>query len=115
MCFFGDGFSWGMPFAGIGMFLFWAAIIAFGIWVVIRLTRRESSGSKTHDGSDPLEIAKRRYAKGEISKAEFDQIKDDLKYNRLSDDNRTGFAPPPLLVRDLEGDTKISLGFLWGL
>ena len=72
---FHDGFGW-MAFTGFWMVLFWGAIIALIVWVVIRLSRREdtTSGSK----ANPLDTAKERYAKGEISKKEFEQVKKDL-------------------------------------
>lgn len=72
---FHDGFGW-MLFGGFWMIVFWGAIIALIVWAVIRLSRREdtAAGSK----SSPLDAAKERYAKGEIAKAEFDQIKKDL-------------------------------------
>ena len=58
------------------MIVFWGAIIALIVWAVIRLSRRKDTapGSKV----SALDAAKERYAKGEITKAEFDQIKKDL-------------------------------------
>jgi len=69
MCY--EGFGW---FGGLWMLLLWGALIAFIVWVVIRLTKRDGSSSKINH----IEIAKERYAKGEISKEEFEQIKKDL-------------------------------------
>lgn len=66
-------FPW-MWVGGIGMFILWGVIIALIIWAVIRLSRHEGSVSR----SNALEIAKERYARGEISKSDFDQIKKDL-------------------------------------
>ena len=71
MCF--DGFHW-FGFGGLWMFLFWGALITFIIWVVIKLTKRDNSISKINH----IDIAKERYARGEISKEEFEQIKKDL-------------------------------------
>ncbi len=68
-----DGFGW-FGFAGLWMFLFWGALIAFGIWAVIRFSKRDGSESKANH----IEIAKERYAKDEISKEEFEQIKKTL-------------------------------------
>ena len=56
------------------MFLFWGALIAFIVWAVIKLTKRDNSVSKNNH----IDIARERYAKGEISKEEFEQIKKDL-------------------------------------
>ena len=60
--------------AGLFMLIFWGGIIALVIWGIIRLTRH---GTVTAKGS-PLDIAKERYAKGEITKEQFEQIKKDL-------------------------------------
>ena len=71
MCY--EGFSW-FGFGGLWMILFWGALIGFITWAVIKLTKRESHELKTSH----VEIAKERYAKGEISKEEFEQIKKTL-------------------------------------
>lgn len=71
MCF--EGFHL-FGFGGLWMFLFWGALIAFIVWAVIKLTKRDNSVSQ----SNHIDIAKERYAKGEISKEEFEQIKKDL-------------------------------------
>jgi putative membrane protein len=48
------------------------------VWGVTKLTKRSGSESGTSEKRDPLEIAKERYAKGEIARQEFEQIKKDL-------------------------------------
>jgi len=68
------GMGWWMAFGGVGMVIFWGGLIALIVWGITRLTRREGSSSK----HDPLNVAKERYARGEISKEEFQQIKKDL-------------------------------------
>ena len=58
-----DGFG----LFGFGWFwvvLFWGLIIGFIIWLIVRSNKRDDSESK----STALNIAKERYAKGEISK-----------------------------------------------
>lgn len=72
-----DGGSW-MIFGGIWMLLFWGAIIAFGVWVVRKLFRSDMSYSAKNSESGALDIAKERYAKGEIPREEFEQIVKDL-------------------------------------
>ncbi len=67
-----------MMFFGGWMMIFWVVIIALIVWGVIVLVKRGSSTSDTSQKHDPLDIAKERYAKGEISKEEFEQIKKDL-------------------------------------
>ena len=73
-----EGMGWWMVFGGIWMVVFWGAIIALIVWGVKKLTERGDSGQGTTVKPDPLDIAKERYAKGEISKEEFEQIKKDL-------------------------------------
>ena len=73
-----EGMGWWMMFGGILMVLFWGLVIALVVWGVKRLTERGGSGPTTPEKGDPLDIAKERYARGEISKEEFEQIKKDL-------------------------------------
>jgi len=67
-----------MVFGGIWMLVFWVAIIALVVWGVKRLVGHGESKGGTPERRDPLEIAKERYAKGQISKEEFEQMKKDL-------------------------------------
>jgi putative membrane protein len=65
---------------GIGMLfmvVFWGGIIALIIWWVTRLTR-QGTGGGGGGGKSPLDIAKERYARGEITKEQFEQLKKDL-------------------------------------
>jgi putative membrane protein len=68
------GVGWRMAFGGLWMVLFWGGLIALVVWGITKLTKRSDSASKR----DPLDVAKERYAKGEISREEFEQIKKDL-------------------------------------
>ena len=71
----GNGDWWWI--GGIFMVIFWIAVILLIIWLV-----RRASGHHMgmwHEGSsNALEIAKTRYAKGEITQEEFDKIKKNL-------------------------------------
>ena len=73
--------SWGIGMM-IMMFLFWAALMV-GIIVLIRwLLTTGGSGHQaaTRNNADsPLDILKKRYARGEISKQEFDDMRQDLQ------------------------------------
>ena len=71
---FGEGVSWWPWFGGVSMFIFWIGLIALIVWGVIAFTR-----SNRHDSKfTPIEIAKERYAKGEITKEEYEQYKKNL-------------------------------------
>jgi putative membrane protein len=78
MWFVHDGMGWWMIFGGVWMLVFWGAIIAIIIWGIKKLTERRNSGHGLQGKPGPLEIARERYARGEISRKEFDQIKKDL-------------------------------------
>jgi putative membrane protein len=65
-----------------GMEFGWLFIVIFTIFMVLGLIHLVNliSGSRGREihGESPLHILKRRYAKGEITKEEFEKIKDDL-------------------------------------
>ena len=65
------GIDWQYMLAAIANFVLFFALIGLFIWVVIKLSRN----NKTRK---PIDIAKDRYAKGEIKLEEFDQIKQKL-------------------------------------
>ncbi len=76
------GWGYGMGWLGmILMALFWVAVIV-GIILLIRwiFVSTGAKGHGTTSEDSPLEILKRRYARGDISKEEFEQKKKDLGY-----------------------------------
>ena len=68
------GIGWWMGFGWIWMIVFWGGLIALIVWGVHRLTQRDGPSSKR----GALDIARERYAEGEISGEEFNQLKNDL-------------------------------------
>lgn len=74
----GFGFG-GMLFGGLLMLAFWVLIIGGGVWLVVALARN-NQGATTTTGSaqTPLAILQARYAKGEIAKEQYDQMRRDL-------------------------------------
>lgn len=74
------GFGMMTGFGGIFMILFWVAIIALVVWLISSLVSR--SNSQTSSGLPPaesaLDILKKRYARGEITKEQFDEMRRDL-------------------------------------
>jgi putative membrane protein len=69
-----EGAGWWMVFGGVWMLIFWGGLIALIAWGVTGLTGQGRPFMK----KEPLDIARERYARGEISREEFDQIKKDL-------------------------------------
>ncbi len=73
-----DGIGWGGMWFGS---IFWLLIIGVIIWVVVtsinNSNRRDLSNNFPQQES-ALDILKKRYAKGEINKEEFEQMKRDL-------------------------------------
>ena len=66
--------GWAGWVMGIIMVLFWAFVIWAIFWGIRKWTYRGySGGHKT-----PLDIAKERYAKGEITREQFEEIKKNL-------------------------------------
>jgi len=69
------GMGW---FGGVFMIAFWVAVIA-GVFLFIRWVATASGkGGRVGGDDSPLEILKRRYARGEINKEEFEEKKKDL-------------------------------------
>jgi uncharacterized membrane protein len=69
------GMGWWMAVVGILTVAFWGGIIWLAVWGIGRAT---GHGNVTSTIGAPLEIAKGRYAKSEITKEQFEQIKKDL-------------------------------------
>ena len=76
---FNSGWGGGMFFGGI----FWLIIIGLIIWLIINGSKRSHyrydlppQNQTPHE--TPMEILKKRYARGEITKEEFDQMKKDI-------------------------------------
>jgi putative membrane protein len=68
----GFGFMWFMP-------ILWIAAIGLIIWAVVAAVRGvESTGQGSPKSNSALEILKQRYARGEITKEEYEQKKRDI-------------------------------------
>jgi putative membrane protein len=75
----GFGLGGGMGFGGILMLAFWILIIGGAVWLVVTLARGSQGSLATMaSGQTPLAILQARYAKGEITKEQFDALKRDL-------------------------------------
>ncbi|OPG16121.1 SHOCT domain-containing protein [Ferroacidibacillus organovorans] len=71
-----------MGIMGFVMILFFGILIfavVFGVRMFTRTERGYSDGNSSHDSGRALHIVKERYAKGEISRDEYDRLRDELK------------------------------------
>jgi len=64
-----------MMFAAL---LLWAALIALAFWGTSRLFPSTGHRDGAKEGDSPLEIASRRYAKGEITRDDLEVMRRDL-------------------------------------
>jgi len=67
-----------MMFFGGWMIIVWVIIFALIVWGVVALVRRGSSMSDMPAKRNPLDIARERYARGVITKEEFEEIRKNL-------------------------------------
>lgn len=81
-----------MGFGFLLMLLFWGGVIALAVWLVSLLFPGAASHSTStldgngRKGETALEILKKRYARGELSRQEYQQMREDLE------NEFTGFA-----------------------
>jgi putative membrane protein len=71
-----SGYGWGGM--GVGMLLFWGLLIV-GVVMLVKCSMGSGSCGKRKQEKSALDILKERYARGEIRREEFDQMKRDLK------------------------------------
>ncbi len=74
------GFGLGaMLFGGLLMLAFWVLVIGGAIWLVVTLARgSQATPGMPTAGQAPLDILRTRYAKGEITKEQFEEMKRNL-------------------------------------
>jgi|JTFP01.1.fsa_nt_gb putative membrane protein len=66
-------YDFGFGIGHVSMMLMWIVIIGLVFWAIF-----SSKGTSSLRGESPLDIAKKRYAKGEISQEELNEIKRNL-------------------------------------
>lgn len=74
---FGIGMGLG---GGLIMVLFWGALIVGAVWLAQRIfsNGQQPPASSTRSEASAADILKRRYANGEITKEQYDQMRRDL-------------------------------------
>ena len=69
-------------FGGFFMIIVWVAVIFFVVWMVRELSggnrNGHGHGSGTDGGKAALDILKERYAKGELTKEQFETMKKEI-------------------------------------
>jgi putative membrane protein len=81
--------GYGMGFGGFGFIfiaLFWIVVIAGGIWLLSSLFPKNNTtppgdaiGNSSDDSKSAVNILKQRYARGELTKDEYDAMRYDLE------------------------------------
>lgn len=78
------GYGWG-GWGWLPMILFWVVLIGLAVWAIARLFPQitnpppSAPGQGTRSNESAAEILKRRYAGGEISKAEYEEMRRTLE------------------------------------
>ncbi len=65
-----DGLGWWMLWGTVMMVFFWGGLIALVVWIV-----HSVGGGRGPSRVDPVEIARERYARGEITREQFEEIR----------------------------------------
>ena len=72
--------------AMLGMVIFWVLVVASGIWLLRRLFPESAHTVSSYPGTQyrapvdrVLEILRERYTRGEITRAEYDEIRHTLE------------------------------------
>ena len=76
----GGGWTWGLVMAlgGLSMLAFWGVLIV-GIVLLVRWASGPNAGPSSRPGESAIEILKRRYAAGEITGEEYEQMRKTLE------------------------------------
>lgn len=68
-------YGWGMGYGWLFMIIFWGLVVLGIIYLVQSIVR----GSRNEAKESAVEILKKRYARGEITKEEFERMRADLE------------------------------------
>ena len=71
-----NGFGYGGIIPMILMILFWVVVIGAGVWLISSFVSRTNSQTSSNlpPAESALDILKNRYARGEITKEQFDEM-----------------------------------------
>jgi putative membrane protein len=71
-----DGHGWGMGGGWMFMVIFWGLVIAAIVAAIVTFTRK--SGGSERSGNSAMDILKKRYANGELTKEQYENMKKDI-------------------------------------
>jgi putative membrane protein len=71
-----DWHGWGMGGGWMFMIILWGLVIAAIVAVIVSFTRKSAGNGRSSDSA--TEILKKRYAKGEITKEQYENMKKDI-------------------------------------
>jgi len=74
MCSWGSGYGWLMMLVNL---VIWLALIAGVVYLIVRFVKQPAGVGRIDE--TPLDILKKRYAKGEISEDDFNRMKSKLE------------------------------------
>ncbi len=79
MMWWDHGISWpGMIFGAVMMLLFWGGLITAAVIIIRAIVGNSGNQGPKAGEEDALEILKKRYARGDIDKKQYDEIRQDL-------------------------------------
>ncbi|MBI5634552.1 MAG: SHOCT domain-containing protein [Nitrospirae bacterium] len=73
--------TYGLYGGGMWMFfhfIFWILVIIGVVLLIVWIVRQPHRYERGHGEESPLDVLRKRYARGEISKEEFERIKKDI-------------------------------------
>lgn len=68
-----DGYDWGWAWWDVAHMILWPVLIILGIVVLVRWLARSTAAPHQDRSESALDILRKRYARGEIGKEEFEQ------------------------------------------
>ena len=71
------GCSFGFGYGGMFMWILFLILLGVMIYFIIQNTKSKNIDGQS--GETPIDILKKRYAKGEITKEDFDRMKNELQ------------------------------------
>ena len=71
-----------MGFGFIFMALFWIVVIGMGIWLLSNLFPKNNTSSQSREsgGESAEEILRQRYARGELTKEEYESMRYEIEH-----------------------------------